>query len=77
MLFEFLVVSIEITELIWKDIGIRNKIEIAFSKFFLHANHIIAKSIFTCNFVTLGEVVDFLILVKTLIKIAFAAGRAP
>jgi hypothetical protein len=77
MLLQLLVVGIEITEFIWKDIGIRDKIERGFAKFLLHTDHIVAETVLSGDFIGLREVVDFLELVQSLIKIALARGRAP
>jgi hypothetical protein len=77
MLFEFLVVSVEITKLIRQNIRVRNKIKRRFTKLFLHANHIVAKAILASDFIALREVIDLLVLVKALVKVALARGRTP
>lgn len=77
MLLQLLIVGIEITEFIWEDIGVRDEIEGCLSKFLLHADHIVAKTVLSGDFIGLREVVDFLELVQSFIKIALARGRAP
>ena len=77
MLLQFLVVGIEITEFIWEDIGVRDEIEGCLPKFLLHADHVVAETVLSGDFIGLREVVDFLELVQSLIKIALARGRAP
>ncbi len=77
MLLQFLVVGIEITEFVWKDIGIWDEIERGFTEFLLHADHIVAETVFSGDFIGLREVVDFLELVQAFIKIALARRRAP
>ena len=67
MLLKFLVMRIEITEFIWKNVSIRYKIEVAFTKLLLHTNHVIAESVLASDLIALREMVDFLILIETLI----------
>lgn len=77
MLLEFLVVGIEITEFVWKDIGIWDEIERGFTEFLLHTDHIVAETVLSGDFIGLREVVYFLELVQAFIKIALARRRAP
>jgi hypothetical protein len=77
MLLKLLVMGIEITEFIWKDIGIRDEIERRFTEFLLHADHIVEETVLSGDFIGLREVVDFLELVQSFIKIALARRRAP
>jgi hypothetical protein len=53
MLFEFLVMCIKFSKLIGKNVSVGYEIEILLSILFLHADHIVTKSIFSCDFVTL------------------------
>lgn len=69
MLLEFLVMSVEISELIRENVSIWNEVEVGLTKFLLHANHIIAQSIFPCDFITLREMIDLLIFVQTFIEV--------
>ena len=68
---------IEFPELVWQNIRIRNEIKMLFAKPFLHPHNIVAQSVLSGNFVTLWEMVDFLVFVQALIKIAFATTWAP
>ncbi len=67
MLLQFLIVSIEISKLIWENVGIWYKVKVLFAKAFLHSDHIVAKTILTSDLVTGRVVIDLLILVKTLV----------
>jgi len=69
MLLQFLVVIVEVTKLIWQNVGIRAEIKGRLSKSFLHTHNIEAKSIFTSDLITLWKMVDFLILIKTFILV--------
>ena len=69
VLLQFLVVVVEISELIRQDVGIRTEIESRFSEALLHAHYIEAQSVFSCNLITLREVIDFLVLIQTLILV--------
>lgn len=77
MLLELLVMLIEFTEFIRKNIGIRNKVKVLFTVSFLHPYNIEAKPILPGNLVTLRKMIDFLILVQSFVQVAFAARRAP
>ena len=69
MLLKFLVVCVEISEFIWQDVRIRNEIEILLSELFLHPHHVVAERVLPRDFVTLREVVQFLILVQPLVNV--------
>jgi hypothetical protein len=73
MLLEFLVMSVEISKLIRKDVGIRDEVKVGLAKFLLHANHIIAQPVFPSDFITLREMIDLLIFVQAFIEVGFAA----
>jgi len=73
MLLQLLVMCIKITEFIWKNVGIRNKVKVSLAKFLLHADHIIAQAVFYGDFVALRDVIDLLVLIQAFIEIAFAA----
>jgi hypothetical protein len=72
MLLQFLIMSVEVAELIRQDIGIRDEIKVALAKFLLHADHIVTEPVLTSDFIALREVIYFLVLVKALIKVALA-----
>ena len=44
---------------------------------FLHSDHIKAKSIFPCNFMTLRKVIDLLVFIEAFIEITLATAWAP
>lgn len=69
--------SIKVTKFIWEDIGIWDEIKRSFSKFFLHTNHIVTETVLSGDFIWLREVIDFLELVQSFIKITLARRRAP
>lgn len=68
---------IKFSKLIWEDISIGDKVEMLLSEFFLHPDDVEAKTIFPGDLVTLWEMVDFLVLIKPLIQVAFARGGRP
>lgn len=72
VLLQFLIMSIEVSKFVRQNVGIRNKVEILFSILLLHPDDIAAKSILPGNLMTLGKVVDFLILVQPLIQVRLA-----
>lgn len=51
MLLQLLVVIVKVTELVGQNVGVRHKVEGAFSVPLLHANNVETKSIFTRDFV--------------------------
>jgi len=68
---------IKLTEFIWQDVSIWNKVKMLFAKSFLHSDDVEAEPVFPCDFMALREVIDLLILVQAFIQVALAAGRAP
>jgi len=74
---QFLVVSVEFSELVRQDIGVRDEIEGRFSVFFLHSYSIAAKPIFPSDFMRLREMVDLLVFIQTLVNVLLAGTCAP
>jgi len=74
VLLQLLIMLVKLTELIWQDVGVRYKVKMLFAKSLLHSDNIKAKPVFPCNFVTLREVVDLLVLVQAFVQVALAAG---
>lgn len=77
VLLKLLIVSVEVTELIREDVGVRNEVKVLFAEFLLHTDHVKTKTIFSCYFVALREVIDFLVFVETFVEITLARTRAP
>jgi hypothetical protein len=73
MLFQLLIMRVEIAEFIREDVSIRHKIKVLLSKAFLHSHHIIAKPILSGDFIALRVVIDLLELIKTLVDVRLAA----
>ena len=67
----------QISILIRQNVGIRNKVVMLPSEFLLHLDIVEAKSIFSGYFVRVGEVVDPLILVETLVEVSLACAARP
>jgi hypothetical protein len=65
---------IEFTKFIWEDIGVWNEIVMLLAESLLHSYDIETEPIFSGNFMTLREMVDFLVFIKPLIEVTFAAG---
>ena len=72
MLFELLVVLVELTKLVWKDVGIWNKVKMLLAESFLHSYDVEAKTVFSRDFMTLRPMVNFLVFVEAFVEIAFA-----
>ena len=66
---------VEVVEFIRKYIGIWDKIKLSSPKPFLHFYIIEAKTILSCDFIALREMINPLELVKPFIEVTFA-GRA-
>lgn len=69
VLLQFLIVVVEVSELIRQDVSVGNEIEGILAIPFLHAHNIEAESVFACDFVTHRELVDFLVFVEPLILV--------
>lgn len=54
---------VEFTEFIRKDVRIRDKVKVLLAVPFLHSNNVEAESVFACDFMTLGEMVNLLVLI--------------
>ena len=72
MLLELLVMIVEISELIRQDVRVWTEVKSILSESFLKSDNIEAKTVLASDFVTLGEMIDLLILVETLILVALA-----
>jgi len=77
MLFKFLEMGVEITELIRKDVSIRDEVILLFSEFLLHLNDIYTESVFSGDLIRLREMIDLLELVETFINVRLATCRRP
>ena len=66
---------VEVMEFIRKYIGIWDKIKLSSPKPFLHFYIIEAKTVLSCDFIALREMINPLELVKPFIEVTFA-GRA-
>lgn len=72
MLLQLLVVLVELSKFIRKNVRVRHKVKVLLAVPLLHPNNIEAKSIFTRDLMTLREMVDLLVLVQALIQVALA-----
>lgn len=77
MLLQLLVVLVELTKFIWQNVSIGNKVKVLLSISFLHSDNVKAEPIFSCDFVTLWEVIDLLVLIEAFVQVALAAGGGP
>ena len=69
---QFLIMSVEFSELVREDVSVWNKVKVVLSVLLLHADDIATESIFPRDFVTLREMVDLLELVQTFINVGLA-----
>ena len=63
--------GVEVMELIRQDVRIRNKVELFSTEALLHLHIVIAKTVFSRDFIALREVIDSLEFVETFIEVAF------
>tara|TARA_B110000285_G_C15134009_1_gene625601 strand:- start:1236 stop:1436 length:201 start_codon:yes stop_codon:yes gene_type:complete len=63
---------VELSKLIRKDVSIWHEVIVLLAEPLLHPHDVEAKSILPGDFMTLREMVDFLVFVKTLIQVALA-----
>jgi hypothetical protein len=77
MLFQLLVVRIEVSEFIRKDVSVWNKVIRSFSMLLLHLGDVVAAPILPSNFVATWEMVDFLEFVETFVEVALTRTRSP
>ena len=73
---QFLVVGVEVMELLRQDVRVGDEVVLSAPEPLLHLHVIVAKSVLARDFVAHWEVVDFLELVEALVQVALArAGR--
>jgi hypothetical protein len=72
VLLQFLIVIVEVAELIRQDVSVWAEVERRLAKSFLHAHDVEAESVFSGDFITLGEMVDLLILIEAFILVRLA-----
>lgn len=70
-------VRVEISELIWQNIGIRDYIEIIFVEFILHLYDVVTETIFASKFIRLREVIDLLVFIQSFVLAWFHALAGP
>jgi hypothetical protein len=73
MLFKLLIVCVEVTELVRKNVCIGYKVKVSLAELLLHPDHVIAKTVLSGDLVALREVIDLLVLVQALVQVALAA----
>ena len=76
-LAKFCVMGVEVVEFVWQNVGVRNEIILIPAKSLLHLHIIVAKSIFSGDFVALWEVIDPLKFVQAFVQVAFARACSP
>ena len=69
MLFQFLVVVVEVTKLIRQDVCVRAEIKSRFAESFLHTHYVETQSIFASDLITLREMVNLLVLIQAFILV--------
>jgi len=68
--------GIEISKFIRQNISIWDKIKVLLPEFFLHSDHIVAKSIFSCDFIALWKMIYLLVLIESFVEVGFATRGA-
>ena len=69
VLLQLLVMIVEVAKFIRQDVGVWAEVEGRLAKSFLHADDVETESVFSGDFITLGEMVDLLILIQTFILV--------
>ena len=69
--------GVEIMELVWQDVSIRNEIILIPAKSLLHLDIVVAKPILSCDLIALWEVIDPLEFIEAFVQVAFARTGCP
>lgn len=77
MLFQLLIVLVELSKFIGENVGVRYKVKVLLAIPLLHPNNIETESVFSCDLMTLWEMIDLLVLIQSLIEITLTTGRVP
>jgi hypothetical protein len=67
-LFDLQIMCVEFIEFIRQDVGFWNKVILTCTKLFLRPDIVVTKAVFSSDFVTLREMINPLIFVKTFIQ---------
>ena len=71
MLLQLLVVVVEVAKLLWQDVGVGSNVESRLAVLLLHTYCIVAHTIFAGDLMAARELINLLILVKTLVLVTF------
>ena len=63
---------VKIVELLRQNVSVRDKVELIFTEPFLHLYEVVAQAIFSCDLITLREVIYALVFVQALVHVTFA-----
>ncbi len=69
--------GVEVTELVWQDVGVRDEVKVHLPEFVLHLYHVSTESILPGDLVTLWKVVDLLVLVQAVVQVTLARTGTP
>ena len=76
-LSQLLVVRMEVMELLWQDVRIRDEVKLGSAKPFLHLHVVVTEPVLARDLVALWEVIDALKLVQPFIQVALARTGRP
>jgi hypothetical protein len=77
VLLQLLVVIVKITKLFGKNISVWGQVECRLAILFLHSDQIETKSVFLRDFVTVGKLVNLLVLVQAFVLVRFTGATRP
>jgi len=72
VLLQLLVMLVEFSKLVWKNVGVGNKVKMLFSVSLLHSYDVETESVLSRDFMTRWEMINLLVFVKALVEVTFA-----
>lgn len=67
----------KVLKLLRYQIGVWQEVKMLLAKTLLHSSDVQGKFILSCDFNAAGKMIDFLVLIQTLIKVSFAVSAGP
>ena len=77
LLSQLVKVTVEVSELIWEDVGIGNDVEGLLAEALLHLDDVCAKPIFPRQLEAVWEMIDLLILIHVVVNVGLVALARP
>jgi hypothetical protein len=69
VLFQLLIVVVEITEFLWQDVGVRGQVKDMLAKLLLHPDYVVTHAVLPGDLIGLRKLVDLLIIIQAFVLV--------